>query len=92
MTVITNQLKINGVINPGFSKVEKAFSENFSKRREIGASLCVYHKNKWVIDIWAGYKDLHQKKLWTEDTIVPVFSTSKAIAASCLAICHCRGL
>ena len=81
-----------GFINQDYALIANAFSENFIKHEEIGASLCVYHNHKLVIDIWAGYKDLKQKEEWGEDTLVPVFSSTKAVAAACLAICHSKGL
>ena len=85
-------MEIQGIIDPKYSLIATAFSDNFKYNDEIGASLCVFHDNKLVIDIWCGYKDLNKKELWVEDTVVPFFSTTKVVAASCLAICHSRGL
>ena len=85
-------MEIKGYIDTKYSAIADVFLDNFRKHGEIGASLCIYHKDKLVIDIWSGYKDLKKKELWEENTVVPFFSTTKAIAASCLAICHSRGL
>ncbi len=85
-------MESEGNINPKYSLIAKAFFENFEYNDEIGASLCVYHDDKLVIDIWSGYKDLKKQELWEENTVVPFFSTTKVVAASCLAICHSRGL
>lgn len=52
----------------------------------------MYRDHEKVIDIWGGHKNLEKSEKWNEDTVVPIFSTTKAIAASCLAICHSRGL
>jgi CubicO group peptidase (beta-lactamase class C family) len=83
---------LQGNIDQKYSLIATAFINNFKDNDEIGASLCVYHNDKLVIDIWAGYKDLKKQELWEENTVVPFFSTTKVVAASCLAICHSRGL
>lgn len=85
-------MELQGNIDQKYSLIAKAFFENFEYNDEIGASLCVYHDDKLVIDIWSGYKDLKKQELWEENTVVPFFSTTKVVAASCLAICHSRGL
>ena len=85
-------MEIRGYIDPNYSLIADAFSANFAYQGEIGASLCVYHHHKLVIDVWSGFKDLGGKVIWEENTVVPFFSTTKIVAASCLAICHSRGL
>ena len=37
-------------------------------------------------------QDASNREPWEEDTVVPMFSSTKAVAASCMAICHSRGL
>lgn len=83
-------MELKGHFDPEYAKVTAAFLENFEKDDEIGASLCVYHDGRLVADIWAGFRD--GTKLWEEDTVVPIFSSTKAIAASVMAICHSKGL
>lgn len=83
---------IEGYIDNRYLIIADAFSNNFKDHGEIGASLCVYHNHDLVIDIWSGFKDCKKKLKWDKDTVVPFFSTTKAIAASCMAICHSRGL
>jgi CubicO group peptidase (beta-lactamase class C family) len=85
-------MELQGKIDPNYSLIATAFLDNFKYYDEIGASLCVYHNNKLVIDIFSGYKNVKKQELWEENTVVPFFSTTKVIAASCLAICHSRGL
>jgi CubicO group peptidase (beta-lactamase class C family) len=82
----------HGFTLPGYEEVEEAFRENFEKQGEIGAACCVYHQHECVVDIWGGYRDIKKKTAWECDTLVPVFSTTKAVAAACLALCHSRGL
>lgn len=85
-------MKIKGYIKDDYTEIANSFSNNFESYGELGASLCIYYNNEKVIDIWGGHKDSKKDKEWNEDTVVPLFSTTKAIAASCLAICHSRGL
>lgn len=85
-------MELQGRIEPKYSLIATAFLDNFKYNDEIGASLCVYHNDKLVIDIWSGYKNLKKQELWEENTVVPFFSTTKVVAAGCLAICHSRGL
>jgi CubicO group peptidase (beta-lactamase class C family) len=85
-------MKTEGYIHKDYTQIADSFLNNFQLFGEIGASLCVYHDHEKVIDIWGGYKDLEKSKKWDEDTVVPIFSTTKAVAASCLAVCHSRGL
>ena len=37
-----------------------------------------------VVNLWGGYKDLEHTDPWLEDTIINVFSTTKAITATCI--------
>lgn len=85
-------MQIKGYVAPGYSLIADAFHDNFKNHGEVGASLCVYHNHELMIDIWAGYQDSKRQKEWHKDTVVPFFSTTKAVAASCMAICHSRGL
>ncbi len=97
-------MELKGHIDPEYARIASAFLENFEQDDEIGASLCVYHKGRRVSDIWAGFRDgqsrgfvktrndRDRREPWEEDTVVPMFSSTKAVAASCMAICHSRGL
>ncbi|WP_416366251.1 serine hydrolase domain-containing protein [Sphingomonas aerolata] len=37
-----------------------------------------------VVDLWGGLADSASGQAWTQDTIVPVFSVSKGVAAICV--------
>ena len=82
---------IHGYVAPGFEEVKEEFIRNFTKRGENGAAFSVYYKGEKVIDLWGGYKDALTKKPWEENTKVLVFSTTKGIAAMCLAMAHSNG-
>jgi CubicO group peptidase (beta-lactamase class C family) len=85
-------MEIKGYLNKNYSSIADAFEKNFEAHDEIGAALCVFHHNKKVVDIWGGHQDPAKNQEWREDTVVPIFSATKAIASGCLALCHSQGL
>ncbi|KHJ91037.1 beta-lactamase [Oesophagostomum dentatum] len=56
-----------------------------------GAALAVFVNDKKVVDIWGGYADRQAARTWKKDTITVVFSTTKAVAALCIALLADRG-
>ncbi len=43
------------------------------------------------MDLWGGYANLAEKKLWKEDTMAVTFSTTKGVGSLCLALLVDRG-
>ncbi|KHJ78608.1 hypothetical protein OESDEN_21769 [Oesophagostomum dentatum] len=75
------------VIDPRFAAVEDVFRENFSNGLEsAGASFAVYHNGKLVVDLWGGYADREQGTPWDKDTMSVLFSTTKSLASTILAM------
>jgi CubicO group peptidase (beta-lactamase class C family) len=89
---LTENFKIHGFCEDQFEPVKKVFAENFKSGLDVGASLAVTIKGKYVIDIWAGYADEAQTKPWEKDTIVNVYSTTKVMTALCVLMLVDRGL
>ncbi len=79
MTTIT----IHGECAARFGRVREAFEENFRTRREVGAAVAVMHEGELVVDLWAGWADQARTRAWERDTIVNVYSCTKAMAALC---------
>jgi CubicO group peptidase (beta-lactamase class C family) len=88
----TDMIEVNGYCSDQFDPLRSAFLDNFTKGREIGASLALFHKGEMVLDIWGGYRDRASKIPWEEDTIVNVFSTGKIVAITCVLMLIDRGL
>lgn len=86
------QISISGYVKEGFEKVKTIFEENFEKRKEVGASCCVYYKGEKVVDIWGGFKDKAKTQPWKEDTVCIVFSTTKGVSSIAFALLHSKGL
>ena len=89
---MVDNIRIHGFCEDQFEPVKKAFAENFKSGLDIGASLAVTIKGKYVIDIWAGFADEAQIKPWEKDTIVNVYSTTKVMTALCVLMLVDRGL
>jgi len=90
-TTATAPLLINGTCEPAFAKVREAFEENFRRRGEVGAAVCVYKDGRKVVDLWGGYKDMARTEPWREDTIVIMNSLAKSMSALCVHILIDRG-
>ena len=63
-----------------FGAVREAFAKNFAQGLEVGASFAAVHDGEMVCDLWAGARDAKGSP-WERDTLVNVFSTTKAMAA-----------
>jgi CubicO group peptidase (beta-lactamase class C family) len=78
-------IEIHGQVALGFEPVRDAFAKNFTDTDEIGAGFALVRDGETLVDIHAGHADRKRTRSWTADTIVPVFSTGKAITAMVIA-------
>ena len=83
---------ISGYCDPRFARVAEIFEENITQGLDVGASVSLVCDNEVLVDLWGGWSDEAKTMLWQEDTIVPVFSTSKTMVALCALILIDRGL
>lgn len=83
---------IGGFAEPGYGAVADAFQANFDERDEIGAACSVVVDGQTVVDLWGGHRDRKRTEPWTTDTLVTMFSTTKGMAATAMAIAHSRRL
>ncbi|KIH63178.1 beta-lactamase [Ancylostoma duodenale] len=85
-------LHFEGDVDSKFEGVRQAFQQNFIDGWEAeGASVAVFVKGKKVVDVWGGYADIQAARTWKKDTMTVVFSTTKAVAAVCVALLADRG-
>jgi CubicO group peptidase (beta-lactamase class C family) len=84
-------MHVHGTWEKRFAPLVAAFQQNFAEGYEIGAAVCVYYRGEKVVDIWAGLKNRTNSQPWTEDTLVPVFSVTKALTSLCFLILAQRG-
>lgn len=65
-------------------KVLENFERNFVERGELGASVSVWWAGVELISEGAGWCEKEHQRVWTADTLVPVYSATKVPAAACL--------
>ncbi|MGP0031960.1 MAG: serine hydrolase domain-containing protein [Acidimicrobiales bacterium] len=83
---------IGGTVEPAFAAVRSAFAENFARRDEVGASVCIAVGGTVVVDLYGGWQDTARHRPWERTTLVNVFSVGKALAALCVARLVGQGL
>lgn len=66
---------------PQFQQVAELLAIRAADGTELGASLCVLHDDRVVLDTWAGFADKGRTVPWSADTITPVWSTTKTVVA-----------
>ncbi len=93
---MTSLPDLHGVCPPRFNAVKDAFAANFTDApeglNELAARFSVTLDGEVAVDLWAGSADLAGTKPFAEDTLVPVFSTGKAVMALMIARCVDKGL
>lgn len=82
---------VQGTVAAGFEEVHRVFEENFARRGECGASLCVWHDGEVVVDLWGGLRARKRKLMWERDTLATVFSSTKGLVALCFLMLADRG-
>lgn len=84
-------MTIHGTVAEGFEPVARAFEQNFRRRGEVGASVCMHHRGERVVDLWAGLANRDTGAPWEPHTLVTVFSVTKGLVALCMLMQHARG-
>jgi len=74
-------MNLEGRCDSEFDEVRKVFSSNFEQGFELGAAVAVFHRDKLVVDLAAGFRDRLSGELYTRDTMQPVFSVTKGVTA-----------
>lgn len=74
-------VEIRGVCPDRFRAVRDAFAANFAGGAELGARFSIAIEGELVVDLMAGSADRTGAVPFGPDTLTPVFSTTKAIAA-----------
>ena len=83
---------VHGECARRFAAVRDAFAVNFATGREVGASFAATVDGEPVVDLWGGFADAARARPWERDTIVNVFSTTKAMTALSAHLLVDRGL
>jgi CubicO group peptidase (beta-lactamase class C family) len=78
-------VEISGVAPARFAAVKDAFAASFAAGDELGARFTVVEGGEVVLDLWGGFADRRRSVAWNADTLAPIFSTTKAVAALMIA-------
>jgi len=81
---MTSMPEVHGTTAQGFEHCRDAFATNIKSGAEIGAACSIKVNGVTVVDLWGGSADQETGAAWERDTIVPVFSVSKGVAAICV--------
>ena len=65
-----------------FPHLRAAFAQNFAEGLDRGAALSLWHEGREVLSLCGG--EARDGMPWGRETLVPVFSATKAASASCL--------
>jgi CubicO group peptidase (beta-lactamase class C family) len=82
---------IHGQTDPQFNSLREVFAQNFSDGLEYGAGVAVMVDGGIVANLWGGHADAARNRPWTEETLVNVWSVSKAVVALAVAVAVERG-
>jgi CubicO group peptidase (beta-lactamase class C family) len=82
--------EIHGHCDEGFSGVRDVLAINLDAGKDVGASVCVVHDGRTVVDVWGGTID-DDGAPWAEDTIINVWSTTKTMTALSALVLADRG-
>lgn len=74
---------MHGFVAPGFEPVRAAFEDGLVN--EIGAGFAATRDGEVIVDLQGGWADRTKTRPWTQDTITPVFSTTKGVSAIVMA-------
>jgi CubicO group peptidase (beta-lactamase class C family) len=86
-----SQETVQGSCDSRFELVRREFERNFVERDEVGASVCIFHDGRKVVDLWGGVADPAAGKPWIEDTVSLVWSSTKGATSLCAHILADRG-
>lgn len=85
-------MNVSGSCDPRFAELGQILAESVTSGADRGASVCVVHEGRTVVDLWHGSADAESTVPWERDTIVPVWSITKVMANLCLMVMADRRL
>jgi CubicO group peptidase (beta-lactamase class C family) len=78
-------VEIAGLAPARFSAVKDAFAASFAAGEELGARFTLVEADETVLDLWGGFADRGRTRAFDDQTLTPIFSTTKAVAALLIA-------
>lgn len=81
----------NPIVAPGFEAAAAVFESNIRGGTELGAAFAAYEGGECVLDVWGGFADAQRATPWSASTLVGIFSGTKGLVATCMAMLIDRG-
>jgi len=82
-------VQVKGDVGHGFESVKQLFTQQMQTLAEENAQLCVYHRGKKVVDLWASATG---DETFGADSLVNIFSSGKSLEAIAVGVLVSRGL
>jgi len=82
---------VRGTCAPEFEGIKTTFRQHFTEHGEVGAAFALVIDGELVVDLWGGLRDRERGLPWERDTVTNVWSTTKGVVASCIAMLVSRG-
>jgi CubicO group peptidase (beta-lactamase class C family) len=82
----------DGEVEPGFEPAADAFMANFEELGELGAAFAACVEGRPVVDLWGGIARPSERRPWERGTLQLIFSGTKGLTATCMAMLADRGL
>ena len=76
---------VKGTVARGLEAVRAAFEDNLNSGDDLGAACTATINGELVLDIHGGYQDRKKETPWTDDTVVTIYSSGKAVVALLIA-------
>jgi CubicO group peptidase (beta-lactamase class C family) len=64
--------------------IEPIFRANFERHGELGAAISIWKNGEPILELHGGFRNAHRQQLWTDDTLVLVWSATKGVGGACL--------
>ncbi len=85
-------VEISGICPPRFAAVQDRFAASFEVGEELGARFSVCIGGELVVDLMGGFADAARTTPFGPQTLTPIFSTTKLVAALMIARLVDQGL
>ena len=79
-------VEVHGHVPPRFEPVRAVFARHFDDGQELGARFALAIEGEIVLDLIGGWADRAASRPFSDDTLTPVYSTGKAMAALMVAM------
>src|SRR4051812_34702506 len=88
---MSDEPNVSGWADRAFAACFDAFSASLEEG-ELGAACAIYQHGRPVMDAWGGVARAATGAPWQRDTLTPVFSVTKGVAALCVLVLVDRGM